>query len=72
MEFKIYLNTEIGRLKEEISTAKETKEFVEDPEMTQKANSVLELLEALSQKPIEDSDLKKILKIQELAKEIKN
>ena len=72
LEFKIYLNTEIGRLKEEISTAKETKEFVEDPEMTQKANSVLELLEALSQKPIEDNDLKNILKIQELAKEIKN
>jgi len=72
IEFQIYLNTEIGRLKEELSTAKGTKEFVEDSEMSQKADQVLGLLEAFSQKPLEDTDLKKILKIQELAREIKN
>tara|TARA_B100001094_G_scaffold315333_1_gene355220 strand:- start:177 stop:1007 length:831 start_codon:yes stop_codon:yes gene_type:complete len=72
LEFKIYLNTEIGRLKEELSVAKETTEFIEDGEMAQKANQVLSLLETFSQKPIEDSDLKSILKIQELAREIKN
>jgi hypothetical protein len=66
------LNTEIGRLKEEVSVAKETKEFVEDNEMTEKADQVLALLETFSQKPLEDGDLKKILKIQELAREIKN
>jgi hypothetical protein len=72
LEFQIYLNTEIGRLKEEVSVAKETKEFVEDNEMTEKADQVLALLETFSQKPLEDGDLKKILKIQELAREIKN
>ena len=72
LEFRIYLNTEIGRLKEEISSAKDTREFVEDNEMTEKADQVLCLLEAFSQKPLEDTDLKKILKIQELAREIKN
>lgn len=72
LEFKIYLNTEIGRLKEEVNAAKETKEFVEDQDMSEKADQVLALLETFSQKPLEDSDLKKILKIQELAKEIKN
>ena len=72
LEFQIYLNTEIGRLKEEISTAKQTKEFTEDVEMVEKANQVLKLLESFSQKPLQDADLKKILKIQELAKEIKN
>ena len=72
LEFQIYLNTEIGRLKEEVSVAKETKEFVEDNEMTEKADQVLGLLETFSQKPLEDGDLKKILKIQELAREIKN
>ena len=72
LEFQIYLNSEIGRLKEEVSAAKENKEFVEDKDMTEKANQVLGLLEAFSQKPLEDGDLKKILKIQELAREIKN
>jgi hypothetical protein len=72
LEFQIYLNTEIGRLKEEVATAKQSNEFVEDSEMTNKADRVLELLESFSQKPLEDRDLKKILKIQELAREIKN
>jgi len=72
LEFKIYLNDEIGRLKEELKSSKDAKEFVEDSEMKNKAEQVLELLEAFSQKPLEDADLKKILKIQELAKEIKN
>ena len=45
---------------------------MEDGDMVNKADQVLSLLEAFSQKPLEDSDLKKILKIQELAREIKN
>ena len=72
LEFQIYLDTEIGRLKEEVSGAKKTKEFVEDSDMFQKADQVLELLGTFSQKPLEEGDLKKILKIQELAREIKN
>tara|TARA_A100001391_G_scaffold45353_1_gene26678 strand:+ start:288 stop:1118 length:831 start_codon:yes stop_codon:yes gene_type:complete len=71
LEFQMYLNDEIGRLKEEVSTAKTTKEFTEDNDMLDKANQVLDILEGFSQKPLEDGDLKKILKIQELAKEIK-
>jgi hypothetical protein len=72
LEFQIYLNTEIGRLKEEVSAAQGAKEFVEDEDMRQKASQVLGLLETFSQKPLEDKDLKKILKIQELAREINN
>ena len=72
LEFQIYLNDEIGRLKEQVSEAKEAKEFKEDKDMLEKADQVLGLLEGFSQKPLEDGDLKKILKIQELAREIKN
>ena len=72
LEFQIYLNTEIGRLKEEVSNAKNTKEFVEDKDMKNKADQILDLLEGFSKKPLDDKDLKKILKIQELAREIKN
>ena len=72
LEFQIYLNGEIGRLKDEVSEAKETQEFKEDKDMLDKAGQVLNLLEGFSQKPLEDGDLKKILKIQELAREIKN
>ena len=71
LEFQMYLNDELGRLKEEVSTAKTKKEFTEDNDMLDKANQVLDILEGFSQKPLEDGDLKKILKIQELAKEIK-
>jgi antitoxin component HigA of HigAB toxin-antitoxin module len=71
LEFQIYLDNEIGRLKEEVSTAKETEEFKNDSDMMQKAHKVIDLLESFSQKPLEDTDLKNILKIQELAKEIK-
>ena len=71
LEFQIYLNTEIGRLKEEVTTAKKTKEFTEDSDMSSKADQVLGLLETFSQKTLEDADLKNILKIQELAREIK-
>jgi hypothetical protein len=66
------LNDEIGRLKEELCTAREAKEFKEDKDMLEKADQVLGLLEGMSQRPLEDGDLKKILKIQELAREIKN
>lgn len=72
LEFQIYLNGEIGRLKDQVSEAKETQEFKEDKDMLDKADQVLNLLEGFSQKPLEDGDLKKILKIQELAREIKN
>ena len=72
LEFQIYLNDEIGRLKEELSTVSDTKEFKEDKDMMKKAQQVLGLLEAMGQKPLDDADLKNILKIQELAREIKN
>ena len=71
LEFKIYLNEEIGRLKEEIQKAKQIKEFKEDADMQSKADTVLAVLENLSKKPMGQEDLKKVLKIQELAKEIK-
>lgn len=71
LEFKIYLDGEIDRLKEVVKSAKIQKEFVEDSDMTTKANKVLQILESFGKKPIEDGDLIKILKMQELAKEIK-
>ena len=40
LEFQMYLNDEIGRLKEELSTAKTAKEFTEDTEMLSKADQV--------------------------------
>ena len=71
LEFKIYLDGEIERIKEVVKSAKIQKEFVEDSDMATKANKVLQILESFGKKPIEDGDLIKILKMQELAKEIK-
>ena len=72
LEFQMYLDEEIGRLKEQVFEAKQAPEFKQDSDMLEKANQVLNILEGFSQKPLEDGDLKKILKIQELAREIKN
>ncbi len=72
LEFQMYLDEEIGRLKEQVFEAKQAPEFIQDSDMLEKANQVLNILEGFSQKPLEDGDLKKILKIQELAREIKN
>jgi len=71
LETKIYLNRELGRLKESLSEAINTEEIANDPEMIRKTNAVRERLENLSKETsLNESTLLTIMRTQELVKEI--
>ena len=71
LETKIYLNRELGRLKQSLSEAVNVDEIANDPEMIKKTNAVKDRLETLSKETrLNESTLLTILKTQELVKEI--
>jgi hypothetical protein len=71
LELKIYLNRELGRLKESLEKATEVKEVAADEEMINKTKLVKERLESLSSETtLTEATLFTILKTQELVKEI--
>ena len=67
---KAFLNEEIGNLKEALKENCTAEYFNEDPEMTSKAEKVVELLESFKDKQINEELLIKILKTQALVQEI--
>ena len=69
LEFKIYLNEEIARLKEGIHSARTQEEFTSDPEMTEKVAQVLNKLESFKGTEISEDIILSLLKIQSLHKE---
>ena len=72
LELKVYLNEELGRLKEEVEKSKEMEEIQEDENMRNNASKVLELLESFSQEQYDETQIRKVLKIQELVREVKS
>lgn len=70
LSLKSFLNEEISRLKNIIISNKGIDEIANDEEMVSKTKKVIELLESFSTKPMSDDLLVKILKTQELVKEI--
>jgi hypothetical protein len=71
LETKIYLNRELGRLKQSLSEAVNVDEIANDLEMIKKTNAVKDRLETLSKETkLNESTLLTILKTQELVKEI--
>lgn len=69
IEYKVYLNEEIGRLKEATTKALELESIKEDPQMVLKTQNVLEVLNDLANGPIAQEGLNKILMIQEFIHE---
>ena len=67
---KVYLNEEIGRLKNEVERSFEMKEIREDKNMLANAKSVLSILDGFSETPISEQQIKKVLKIQDLVREV--
>jgi hypothetical protein len=70
MEFRVYLNEEIGRLKEEVSEAKDKDVFQEDSELSEKMNLVSEALNKFQTKKIDQTLIHKVMQIQQLVKEL--
>ena len=72
IEFKIYLNEEIGRLKKIVKSSLSMKENQEDKEMSEKTKKILSLVEEFKTQKINKDLIKKVLKIQNLVKEIES
>jgi len=70
VEFKIYLNEEIERLKEILKNSLQTKQISENNLLKEKTNIVLQKVEKYKEKSIDASMIKEVLKIQSLIKEI--
>jgi len=70
VDFKIFLNEELGRLKEQILQAKKLNEIKTNPEMLQKTEKVFEFIELFKQKQIDEKSIEKILKVQKLVREL--
>ena len=70
LDLKIYLNEEIGRLKEKVESSLNTREVSEDAVMKQNTERVLSELKAYSKKEIDTNMIQSLLKIQDLVLEL--
>ena len=68
VEFKTYLNEEIGRLKTKLKKA----EKEEDTEMSTKVAKIYEILDNTKNKPVDTETLEIVLQTQELLEEIED
>jgi hypothetical protein len=72
LELKMYLNEEIGRLKEKLRESKNHEDISSDESMVEKTGQVLELLEDYKNIEADQSMLLTILKVQQLVGEIED
>jgi hypothetical protein len=70
LSLKSFLNEEISRLRVAVETGKQTKDFADDADMANKADKVLEFLNEFKKTKFSVDSLTKILKIQNLVKEM--
>ncbi len=70
LELKVFLNAEIGRLKEQLEKAKQIEEINTDSSMTEKTQQVLARLEGYSHETISENVIMTVLRTQQLVKEI--
>ena len=70
IELKIFLNEEIGRLKEKLEAAKNLDEIKADPSMADKTEMIINKLNSYSKETISENVIMTILKTQQLVKEI--
>ena len=70
IELKVYLNEELSRLKNEVKESMKLQEIKEDEDMMEKTKTVVSLLEGFKEKKIDKEMIERVLKIQELTREI--
>ena len=71
IDVKIFLNEEISRLQSALVSALETKEIQLDTNMQESVKSVLSMIEEFKTEPVDKALVEKVLKIQNVAHEIK-
>ena len=66
LEFKVYLNEEIGKIKDSLLESLTDKDVSEDTDMVEKTKKVIRKLESFGKRKIDSEMVTEILKIQEL------
>jgi hypothetical protein len=72
LEFKVYMNEEVGRLKEEVKKSLETREITEDAEMKESTTQVYQMLEEMAKKPIDEELIQQVMNIQNFVVEVES
>jgi len=72
LELKMYLNTEIGRLKTKLAEAVNVDDIKNDEDMLNKTNQIVEKLKSFAKSDINENVLMTVLKTQSLVEEIYN
>tara|TARA_R100000008_G_C3579343_1_gene167378 strand:+ start:494 stop:1315 length:822 start_codon:yes stop_codon:yes gene_type:complete len=72
VDFKVYLNEEIARLQEEVSSSFNIDEVKNDEAMKNKMTEISQLLNETNKQPIDLKLIQQIVKIQNLVKEIQS
>ena len=72
LELKMYLNTEIGRLKIKLTEASNVDEIKNDKEMLNRTNQIVEKLGSFAKSDVNENVLMTVLKTQSLVEEIYN
>jgi hypothetical protein len=70
LEFKVYLNEELHRLRENVESMHENENIKDDEDMLKKASLLSEKMESFKKQPVSDKLIQQVLKIQELTREI--
>ena len=71
VDFKVYLVSELKRIKTEIENSKKLPEIIQDEVMLENTNLVLQELENFDVSDISSQSIKKVLKFQNLVNEYK-
>tara|TARA_B100000927_G_scaffold289364_1_gene285832 strand:- start:1588 stop:2421 length:834 start_codon:yes stop_codon:yes gene_type:complete len=70
VDFKIFLNEEIGKLKEELLAVSATDEFLKDKVLKEKLETVYTILDKTKEKPIDTQTIELVLNAQQLVDDI--
>ena len=70
LEFKAYVNEEIGRLKEKINQSKKTSEIISDVSLKEKLDKVYTILDNTKERPIDTETIEIVLNTQQLLDDI--
>jgi len=72
VDLKMYLNEELGRLKDAVKGSYDLEELQKDTSMKDKMKKVEKLLESFSAKPVDKEMLQSLLKVQTVVAEVEN
>lgn len=70
IDFKIFLNEEIGRLKESLTAASTTNQFLTDKVLKEKLETAYTILDKTKEKPIDMETIELVLNAQQLVEDI--